>query len=208
MDIRKNSDRRLSIYLIAILGLATIGWPPVTASAQGLFDFLFGGFQQAPAPQTQSPQPLDYANLHDLPAQAPLQQLPVEAGPSVAYCVRLCDGRFFPLPHLNTATPVQQCNTLCPASRTKIFSGSEISRSVAVDGSRYAALANAFVYRTQLIPNCTCNGRDSFGLARVDIDADATLRTGDIVATDSGPKTFTGLKLKYYGAHSFKYLAN
>lgn len=206
MQFRRNSDRRFSIYFIAILGLATIGWPPVTASAQGLLDFLFGGPQQAPAPQTKPPQPLAYANPHDLPAQASLQQLPVEASPSVAYCVRLCDGRFFPLPHLNAATPVQQCNTLCPASRTKIFSGSEIGRSVGADGSRYAALANAFIYRTKLVPNCTCNGRDSFGLAHVDIDADATLRTGDIVATDSGPKTFTGLKLKHYGAHSLSLL--
>ncbi len=204
----KISNRRSLIYFLAILGLATIVWPPATASAQGLFDFLFGGSQQAPAPQMPPPQSLAYANPRDLPARPPVPQAPVGAGPSVSYCVRLCDGYFFPLPHLNAATPIYQCNALCPASRTKIFSGSEIGHSVAADGSRYTALANAFVYRTRLAANCTCNGRDHFGLAHVAIDADPTLRTGDIVATDSGLKPFTGLKSKRYSAHTAKSSAN
>jgi len=109
----------------------------------------------------------------------------LSVGPSVSYCVRLCDGRFFPVPHLNAATPVQQCNALCPASPTKIYSGGNISSAVAADGSRYTTLKNAFVYRKRLVPSCTCNGRDQIGLAPVGIDADITLRTGDIVATDN-----------------------
>jgi hypothetical protein len=75
---------------------------------------------------------------------------------------------------------------MCPASPTKIFSGSEISRAVARDGSRYSALENAFVYRTRMVSNCTCNGKDSFGVVAVDINADPTLRTGDVVATGDG----------------------
>ena len=86
-------------------------------------------------------------------------------GRFVAYCVRLCDGQHFPLDHMTNATPVETCRAMCPASKTKMFFGSEIDRAVARDGARYADLDNAFVYRQHLVPNCTCNGKDAFGLA-------------------------------------------
>jgi hypothetical protein len=173
--------RRLSRGCLGALVSAMIIWQPNGASAGGLFDQLFGGFLRAPASQP-SPQPLAYANPVYLVTKTPAQQ---SVGSSVAYCVRLCDGRFFPVPHLNAATPVQQCNALCPASPTKIYSGGNIGGAVAADGSRYAALKNAFVYRKRLVPSCTCNGKDQIGLARVGIDTDVTLQTGDIVATDN-----------------------
>jgi hypothetical protein len=178
---REILQRRLSSCCLVMLVSATMMWQPADASAQGLFDQLFGGFQRAVSQPP--PQPLAYANPVDLVTKAPVQQLSI--GSSVSYCVRLCDGRFFPVPHLNAATPVQQCNALCPASPTKIYSGSNIGGAVAADGSRYAALKNAFVYRKRLVPACTCNGRDQIGLARVDIETDITLQTGDIVATDN-----------------------
>ena len=65
---------------------------------------------------------------------------------------------------------------------------------MASDGSRYADLANAFVYRKQLVAGCTCNGRNPFGLARLDVNSDPTLRRGDVVATKDGMVTFTGTK--------------
>ncbi len=34
--------------------------------------------------------------------------------------------------------------------------------------------------------NCTCNGRDAFGLASFDVKNDPTLRPGDIVSTKDG----------------------
>lgn len=172
--------RGLSRCLVMLVS-ATIIWQPAGAGAEGLFDHLFGGFVRAAVSQ-QPPQPLAYANSADLAAKAPAQ---LSIGSSVSYCVRLCDGRFFPVPHLNAATPVQQCNALCPASPTKIYSGSNIGSAFAADGSRYAALKNAFVYRKRLVPACTCNGRDHIGLARVGIDTDITLQAGDIVATDN-----------------------
>ena len=42
------------------------------------------------------------------------------------------------------------------------------------------------------MPGCTCNGRDSFGLAPIDIAKDTTLRAGDIVVTATGPERFNG----------------
>ena len=64
------------------------------------------------------------------------------------------------------------------------------------DGSRYADLDNAFVYRKKLVAGCTCNGRDPFGLARVDVNTDPTLRPGDIVATKTGLVAVTAIENK------------
>ena len=56
------------------------------------------------------------------------------------------------------------------------------------NGARYADLDNAFVYRQKIVEDCTCNGKDSFGLAQIDVAADPTLRQGDIVATGDNVK--------------------
>src|SRR5262249_9186930 len=105
----------------------------------------------------------------------------------------------FPIQRHGAATPVQLCNALCPASKTKVFSGGEITGAVASDGARYADLEHAFLFRQRLIANCTCNGKDAFGLAPIDVAADPTLRPGDMVATDKGVKTYTGAKTKHGG---------
>jgi hypothetical protein len=85
------------------------------------------------------------------------------------------------------ATPVQLCSAFCPAASTQVFSGATIDHAVAPNGARYAALENAFVYRKTIVPGCTCNGRDAFGLAHVDVAKDPTLRPGDVVVTARGP---------------------
>ena len=164
---------------------------PGPASA-GIFDFLFGPQQQAAPP----PEVNSYAE-----PSAPLPRLPTDlgavqpgsgSGRFVAYCVRLCDGQHFPLDHTTNATPVETCRAMCPASKTKIFFGGDIDRAVARDGARYADLDNAFVYRQRLVPHCTCNGKDAFGLAKFDLTSDPTLRPGDIVATKSGFVAYAG----------------
>jgi hypothetical protein len=83
---------------------------------------------------------------------------------------------------------VQLCNAFCPAAKTQVFNGSQIDHAYAGNGARYADIDNAFVYREKIVDGCTCNGKDSFGLARIDINADPTLRPGDIVATGDNVK--------------------
>ena len=162
-----------------------------TMSARaGFLDFLFGS-QQGPPPDASS-----YAEPPATTRAKPPISESVRAsgstGHTVAFCVRLCDGMHFPLEHLPYATPVETCRAMCPASRTKVFFGSEIDRAAASDGSRYADLDAAFVYRQHLVPNCTCNGKDAFGLAPFDLSSDPTLRPGDIVATENGFKVYAG----------------
>jgi hypothetical protein len=63
---------------------------------------------------------------------------------------------------------------------------------VARDGTRYSELASAFLFRTKIVPGCTCNGRDAFGLASVKPAEDPTLRAGDVVATEAGFVAYKG----------------
>jgi hypothetical protein len=90
------------------------------------------------------------------------------------------------------ATAVETCRSLCPAAKTMVFSGSKIDWAVASNGARYADLDNAFVYRKKVVENCTCNGKDAFGLVRLSATDDPTLRPGDIVATNEGLTTYRG----------------
>jgi hypothetical protein len=100
--------------------------------------------------------------------------------------VRLCDGRYFPIQRAANVQPAQICSSLCPASKTKVFAGPDISRAVAADGVNYSALQTAFRYRDETVEDCTCNGRTAYGLAAMDAGEDPTLRAGDLVATAAG----------------------
>ena len=110
--------------------------------------------------------------------------------------MRTSDGFYFPVQAHAGVSAADACRTFCPASQTRLYSGSGIDNAIAGDGSRYADLDTAFLYRKQLVAGSTCNGRDPFGLARVDVNTDPTLRPGDIVATKTGLVALTGMKNK------------
>jgi hypothetical protein len=48
------------------------------------------------------------------------------------------------------------------------------------------------VYRDRVVPGCTCNGKDAFGLALIKASEDPTLRQGDVVATEDGFVAYSG----------------
>jgi Protein of unknown function (DUF2865) len=108
------------------------------------------------------------------------------SGGSQAYCVRSCDGRYFPLAASDNQSRAASCNGLCPAGETSIVYGSNIDNAVTESGKPYSELPNAFRYRNEIVAGCTCNGKDQFGLAQVKIESDPTLRKGDIVAENGG----------------------
>jgi len=193
--VRRWPSNRLSWWRGAAAGGALAALTGMSAPAYaGFFDFLFGNSQdQPPAQSYAEPPPPALGRV----APAPLGPESVRQGSGgsgrvVAFCVRLCDGESFPLEHMANATPVETCRAMCPASKTKIFYGTEIGGAVAKDGARYAALDTAFSYRQQIVPNCTCNGRNARGLAPFDLSSDPTLRPGDIVSTKQGFMAFTG----------------
>lgn len=158
-----------------------------TVSAQNLFDFLFGRAR----PRGAAP-PMPLVDPADDPRGAPYDILPPSSVAGAAYCVRLCDGRYFPLARHAGGAPDEMCRAFCPAAKTGVFAGGAIDRAAAADGTRYANLPNAYLYRDRLVAGCTCNGRDAFGLARIDPKSDPTLRPGDLVAEKDGLAAFAG----------------
>jgi hypothetical protein len=166
------------------LGLMTLGLSS-PAAAEGIFERIFGGLRHAVEGPSRSS-----AFADPLSNPSPPQRR-ADAGPAKAFCVRTCDGHFFPLQARHGFSAAEACHSFCPGSETRLYSGSNIDYAVAPDGSRYADLDNAFVYRKQLVASCTCNGHDQFGLAHIDVTNDPTLRPGDVVATKNGLAAFT-----------------
>jgi hypothetical protein len=176
-----------AFFFAALTAVATA---PSVAHAEGLLDFLFHPFQDRPAASSYAEPSAPVMP----PALGPesVRQGGASTNHGVAFCVRLCDGQHFPLERMANATPVETCRAMCPASKTKVYFGSEIGGAVSEEGARYADLDTAFVYRKQLVANCTCNGKDAFGLAPFDLSTDPTLRPGDIVSTKQGLMAFAG----------------
>jgi len=188
-----NHFARRTVYIFVLASVLLV-LAPSTASSQGIVESLFGIFQR-PAQSELAPPSVAYTLPTPLPD--PLSEsrsIRDTSGPWVAYCVRLCDGYFFPLSRSFSMSPADQCRSFCPAAKTKVFGGNGINQSSAADGSRYANLDTALLYRTRTVNNCTCNGRDTFGVARLDLANDPTLRAGDIVAIDGGFAAYTGSK--------------
>jgi hypothetical protein len=110
------------------------------------------------------------------------------------YCVRTCDGKFFPVNRggKGDLSLGKVCEAMCPSAETKIFSGAGIENATATDGKKYMSLPNALAYRKGIVNNCSCNGRDPFGVVSINIENDPTLRTGDIVVQPAGIVVFRG----------------
>ncbi len=131
----------------------------------------------------------------------------IGTGGRIAYCVRTCDGFFFPI---STSTGSDKgdetaCNRLCPAAETRLFVGgigADIDEARARDnGRKYTSLTNAFSYRKSIDAGCSCN-KDGFGIAsNVPVYRDGSLRRGDIVMTKTGMKVFEGGSLPYRDAN-------
>ena len=185
--------RRRARFVAAAALAGSLALTPGSVSAEGLFDFLFGSVQkqarQAPAQANFFNDPFGVNQpAHSTPA-------PRVAGSGPAFCVRSCDGKYFPLTMRGNASPVQTCQAFCPASNTKVFYGSNIDSASAGNGERYADSENAYAYRKALRADCTCNGRSPTGLAPVDLTLDTSLRSGDVVATTDGLVAYTGVRL-------------
>jgi hypothetical protein len=181
---------RRALPIVAALAIP-MALAPRTASAENLFDFFFGAQKQQ---QRQAvPQASFFADPMAInpPPTAPPRPAFASSGPS--FCVRSCDGRYFPLMR-SAASPVQMCQAFCPASATKVFFGSSIDGAYSSSGERYADSENAFAFRKGLRADCTCNGRNPTGLAPVDLTLDTSLRPGDVIATTDGLVAYSGVR--------------
>jgi hypothetical protein len=154
-----------------------------TAQAGDFFSALFGAFGGGRSPSISLPFASEgnpFAPQNDARPRAGY------SGGAQAYCVRTCDGRYFPIAASDSQSRAASCNSFCPASETKLVYGSNIDNAATESGKPYSELPNAFRYRNEIVAGCTCNGKDQIGLAPVRIENDPTLRKGDIVAGAGG----------------------
>jgi hypothetical protein len=172
------SGRRLAV-VAAILCVLPLARP---AQAQDFFSALFGGFGggRARAPSIVLP----FAS-EGVPSET-RPRVSYSGGGGQAYCVRTCDGRYFPITASDNQSRAASCNSFCPASETKVVYGGNIDGAATESGKSYSELPNAFRYRNEIVAGCTCNGKEQIGLAPVKIEDDPTLRKGDIVAGSGG----------------------
>ena len=119
------------------------------APQRGFFETLFGIGGSPTAPPASPPPSMDY---------------PQASGSYRTLCVRTCDGYYFPISYATSqsrfADDEQTCQKLCPAAETALYfqrtSGEDVSQAVAGNGRTYRELANAFRYRKEFIPSCSC----------------------------------------------------
>ena len=154
-----------SVIVVVFAGL--IGSIPPSAQAGDLIDTILGVF--GTPPPAASPVQIVPSEVVSAPLRITITPSWSSAFRGVSgYCVRLCDGRYFPLPRFaSSTTPVKICAALCPYSRTMVYWGAPIDQARTSNGSRYSDLTTAFGYRKEVVQNCTCNGTDIFGTAAI-----------------------------------------
>ncbi|TQF42207.1 hypothetical protein UNPF46_06120 [Bradyrhizobium sp. UNPF46] len=165
-----------AILIVVSAGLALAP----AAHAEDFFSALFGGFRMRSPPEIRVPFPNDDMPRYDAPRQR------ASYGGGTAYCVRGCDGRYFPAQGNDAESKAQSCKSFCPASETSLVYGGDIDDATSDKGKSYSEMPNAYRYRNEIVAGCTCNGKDPVGLAQVKVEDDPTLRRGDIVASADG----------------------
>jgi hypothetical protein len=172
------------IALVAAASLCGLSFASAV-QAEDFFSALFGAFR---APGSHAPSmPLPFAGEgNPFVQQNDMRPRVGYSGGSQAYCVRTCDGRYFPISSSGNQSRAASCSSLCPASETKVVYGGSIDDAATESGKPYSELPNAFRYRNEIVAGCTCNGKDQVGLAPVRIEDDPTVRKGDLVVGANG----------------------
>jgi len=129
------------------------------------------------------------------------QGAPDMGPPSSTYktvCVRTCDGFFFPVSPATVPSRFpddeRTCKQLCPAAEAALYAfrypGEDINQAVSISGQPYTALPNAFKYRQEFNPSCSCKATgQSWADALKQIDERASAaENGDIIVTDENAK--------------------
>lgn len=167
----------------ATMALAASAWVP-SAQAEDFLSALFGAFGGGSPRGAAIRLPFASEGIPMPPRGRGTARVITYGGQ--AFCVRTCDGRYFPVGGSDNQSRAASCNSFCPASDTKVIYGSNIDDAATEGGKPYSELPNAFRYRDEIVAGCTCNGKDQFGLAPVRIEDDPTVRKGDLVAGAQG----------------------
>ncbi|WP_315714512.1 MULTISPECIES: DUF2865 domain-containing protein [unclassified Bradyrhizobium] len=128
----------------------------------------------------------------------PSADLAAPQGTYRTVCVRSCDGAYFPISFATVpgrfADDERACKAQCPAADATLFTyrnpGEDMNQAVSVNGQPYTALPNAFKYRTEFNPSCSCKAPgQTWADALKSIDDRATAaEQGDIIVTEESAK--------------------
>lgn len=116
-------------------------------------------------------------------------------------CVRMCDGAFFPVSFSTVQSRFGEdealCKRQCPATEVALYTytnpGQDIQQAVSLSGQLYSAMPNAFKYRTEYNPNCSCRGPGQTWAEA--LGQDQTIQRGDIVVTEQRSKQLSQPKI-------------
>jgi hypothetical protein len=126
-----------------------------------------------------------------------------DGAPSGTYrtvCVRTCDGYYFPISYSTVpgrfAEDQRSCQRECPATEAALYTyrnpGEDIGQALSINGAPYTELPNAFRYRKEFNPACSCRRPgQSWADALKGADDSTTLESGDIVVTDQNAKALS-----------------
>ena len=180
-DADRDNQRRS-----VLLALAQNNCGPQYAAAlrgQGNFlDNLFGNNNPAPAGNP----------------GAPAGDFGPQSGTYRTVCVRGCDGFYFPISFATVPARFpddeKTCKNLCPAAEATLFAyrnpGEDMSQAVSINGQPYSASPNAFHYRQEFNPSCSCKAAGQTwadALKTID-DTAAAQQQGDIIVTEESAK--------------------
>ncbi len=154
----------------------------------------WGGWGQRPqaAPQVTAPPPRQHEASR---RQRPATPVAVDNG-SRAFCVRTCDGFFFPVGPVQSGEGQRAqeaaCTAMCPGAPVRLYTARRgtIEEARSAGGESYSALQTAFRFRERVDASCSCQGSLTRGLANLSLERDHTLRSGDIVVMAEGVRIF------------------
>jgi hypothetical protein len=131
-------------------------------------------------------------------APTPGADLGPQSGTYRTVCVRSCDGSYFPISFATVPARFpddeKTCKALCPAADASLFTyrnpGEDMNQAVSIGGQSYASSPNAFRYRQEFNPSCSCKAAGqtwSDALKSID-DKSAAEQQGDIIVTEESAK--------------------
>jgi hypothetical protein len=129
---------------------------------------------------------------------APSADLGPQSGTFRTVCVRTCDGAYFPISFATVPgrfpDDEKTCKALCPAAEASLYAyrnpGEDMNQAVSISGQPYSALPNAFRFRQEFTPACSCKAAGqtwSDALKNID-DKAAAEQQGDIIVTEDSAK--------------------
>ncbi|WP_298874208.1 DUF2865 domain-containing protein [uncultured Bradyrhizobium sp.] len=136
-------------------------------------------------------------NLNN-PQPVPPSDLGPQSGTYRTVCVRTCDGAYFPISFATVPARFpddeKTCKALCPAAEAVLYAhrnpGEDMNSAVSISGQPYTSLPNAFKFRSEFNPSCSCKaaGQSWADALKSADDKAAVEQQGDIIVTEESAK--------------------